>query len=265
MVDALSPESDKEAVGRRLREFRKHLKLSQDAFAATLDVSKRGIQDNESGSNMPSGELLRALHRQGLNLGWLLEGEGEMLSSDRADVGSSSLNRDRRYAGRAIATEATTGDGKPAQHRAEQDIDVSEYAFIPYYDVRASAGFGAFVQGGEATRSLAFDRKWLAAQVGVSCHRLALIPVVGRSMEPDIHDGEIVMIDRGDIERLSEGAYVFELDDGLFVKRLSLRGDRLVIESSNADYPPIEVSTLRDQPHFKLHGRVLGSPMFKKV
>lgn len=265
MVDALSPESDKEAVGRRLREFRKHLKLSQDAFAATLDVSKRGIQDNESGSNMPSGELLRALHRQGLNLGWLLDGEGVMLTSERTSLSNSSLSNDGGYTRPAGSTELTTGDGSPAQHRVEHDIDIAEYAFIPYYDVRASAGFGAFVQGGEATRSLAFDRKWLAAQVGVSWHRLALIPVVGRSMEPDIHDGEIVMIDRGDIERLSEGAYVFELDDGLFVKRLSLRGDRLVIESSNADYPPIEVSTLRDQPHFKLHGRVLGSPMFKKV
>lgn len=139
------------------------------------------------------------------------------------------------------------------------------FARVPFYDVRASAGHGAFVGDHVATRYYAFDREWLALHVGVPVRRLALIPVSGSSMEPDLRDGDLVMIDRGDIEVLREGVYVFELDDRLYVKRLSLRGDRLVVASSNGDYPPTELNTLQERPGFKIHGRVLGSPSFKRL
>jgi phage repressor protein C with HTH and peptisase S24 domain len=139
-----------------------------------------------------------------------------------------------------------------------------EFVMVPFYDVHASAGHGRFIASQPAVRHYAFDRQWLALQIGLPAHRLALIPVSGNSMEPDLSDGDLVLIDRGDIEVLREGVYVFEVDDGLFVKRLSLRGDKLVIVSTNHDYPIQEVSTLRDNPTFRLHGRVIGSPMFKR-
>lgn len=90
-VDASIVESDKQAVGRRLREFRKTLTLSQEAFGALVGSSKRGIQDNENGKNLPSSELLRALHMQGLDIGWLLTGENspgwiEAARASRDDV-----------------------------------------------------------------------------------------------------------------------------------------------------------------------------------
>lgn len=140
----------------------------------------------------------------------------------------------------------------------------SEFVLVPYYDVHASAGHGQFIASQPAVRHYAFDRQWLAIQIGIPSHRLALIPVSGNSMEPVLVDGDLVLIDRGDIEVLREGVYVFEVDDGLFVKRLSLRGDKLVIVSANHDYPIQEVSTLRDNPTFRLHGRVIGSPTFKR-
>lgn len=153
-----------------------------------------------------------------------------------------------------------------ASESDHQPVDTDGFVYVPYFDVRASAGHGAFVANRPAVRHYAFDRQWLALHVGVPPTRLALIPVSGNSMEPDLVDGDLVMIDRGDIEVLREGVYVFEVDDGLFVKRLRLSGDRLVIESSNhQDYPPREVSLMRENPSFRLHGRVIGSPTFKRL
>lgn len=83
-VDALDLESVKQAVGTRLRDFRQHLRLSQDLLAKTLGASKRGIQDNESGKTLPGAAVLRGLHELGLNLAWLLAGEGPMLAADLA-------------------------------------------------------------------------------------------------------------------------------------------------------------------------------------
>ncbi|EGK72015.1 hypothetical protein METUNv1_01793 [Methyloversatilis universalis FAM5] len=83
-VDALDLESVKQGVGTRLRDFRQHLRLSQDVLAKTLGASKRGIQDNESGKTLPGAAVLRGLHELGLNLAWLLAGEGPMLAADLA-------------------------------------------------------------------------------------------------------------------------------------------------------------------------------------
>jgi len=165
------------------------------------------------------------------------------------------------------STQLVTGDGKPAGMTLDDALpaEVEDYVYVPYYDVRASAGHGAFVSDQRAARHFAFDRDWLVKQLGVGPARLALLPVSGWSMEPDLHDGDLVMIDRSDIEVLREGVYVFELDDRLYVKRLSLRGDRLVVASSNGDYPPSELNTLQENPSFRLHGRVLGSPSFKRL
>lgn len=170
------------------------------------------------------------------------------------------------YATSASADPLVSGDGDiPRFLLKGQALSEDNFARIPFYDVRASAGHGAFVADQAAARHYAFDREWLALYVGVAVRRLALIPVSGTSMEPDLHDGDLVMIDRGDIEVLREGVYVFELDDRLYVKRLSLHGDRLVVASSNGDYPPLELNTLQENPGFKIHGRVLGSPSFKRL
>lgn len=170
---------------------------------------------------------------------------------------------DARYPLPKSAEPLLTGDD--AATRLKIDIESDAFAMIPFYDVRASAGYGAFVADQGATRHYAFDREWLALHVGVSSLRLALIPISGTSMEPDLHDGDLVMIDRGDIEVLREGVYVFELGDCLFVKRLSLRGDRLVVASSNGEFAPSELDRLQENPSFRLHGRVLGSPSFKRL
>lgn len=161
------------------------------------------------------------------------------------------------------------GTGRPTKAeeppaKAYREV-ADDFVLVPYYDVRASAGHGAFIAGHPAVRHYAFDRQWMAQQIGISAHRLALIPVSGSSMEPDLYDGDLVLIDRGDVQVLREGVYVFEVDDGLFVKRLSLRGDKLVIESSNnQSYPAKELSLMRENPTFRLHGRVIGSPTFKR-
>lgn len=182
------------------------------------------------------------------------------------DDGPSAGSVIAEYETPSSADPLTTGSGEiPKFLLKGQATPDDSFARIPFYDVRASAGHGAFVAAQESERCYAFDREWLSHQVGVAARRLALIPVSGTSMEPDLRDGDLVMIDRGDVEVLREGVYVFELDDRLYVKRLSLRGDRLVVASSNGDYPTTELNTLQENPSFRLHGRVLGSPSFKRL
>lgn len=226
-------------------------------WATTRGISGATIHEWLKKGTAPYPKSMRKLvAATGIPEAWWLRGEGV------PPLAARTLPYEN-----GTATKLVTGDGKPTGLTLEDALPagIEDYVYVPYYDVRASAGHGAFVSDQRATRHFAFDRGWLVQQLGIGPARLALIPVSGRSMEPDLHDGDLVMIDRGDVEVLREGVYVFELDDRLYVKRLSLRGDHLVVASSNGDYPPIELTTLLERPSFRLHGRVLGSPAFKRL
>lgn len=66
-------------IGERMKVFRESLGLGQEQLAAQIGGSKRGIQDNEWGKAAPNSKILVGLAKLGLNVNWLLLGEGEML------------------------------------------------------------------------------------------------------------------------------------------------------------------------------------------
>jgi len=69
-------------VGDRLKVFRESLNMGQAQFAAALGGTVGGYQKNEQGISAPNSKVLSKLHGLGLNLNWLLSGEGAMLRSD---------------------------------------------------------------------------------------------------------------------------------------------------------------------------------------
>lgn len=76
-------------LGDRLRIFREHIQLTQAQLAQELQMSKTGLQQNEADKALPGAKFLIALHGRGLNVNWLLSGEGEMLLSDKPTTSSS--------------------------------------------------------------------------------------------------------------------------------------------------------------------------------
>jgi transcriptional regulator with XRE-family HTH domain len=66
-------------VGERLKLFRESLNMGQAQLAATLDGTVGGYQKNEQGISAPNSKALSKLHGLGLNVNWLLSGEGPML------------------------------------------------------------------------------------------------------------------------------------------------------------------------------------------
>jgi len=62
--------------GSRVRVAREHLGLPQKACGELLGVSRRGLQDIEAQKNVPSGQSLAAMLGLGINVNWVLTGEG---------------------------------------------------------------------------------------------------------------------------------------------------------------------------------------------
>jgi transcriptional regulator with XRE-family HTH domain len=84
-------------MGARLKAWRAAERLSQDAAGAALGVPVGTYQKYELGSRGPNAESMEAFARAGINVNWLLLGQGPMLIADLADAtrGPDILDRER--------------------------------------------------------------------------------------------------------------------------------------------------------------------------
>lgn len=126
-----------------------------------------------------------------------------------------------------------------------------EYAFIPVYSIKVSAGHG-FANGNEEdiVRRLAFRKNWLNFR-GLKESNLALVVTQGDSMEPTLHSGNSLLIDTSN-KSLTDGCiYVIRVGDELYAKRLQKQfngGVRLISDNKEYDdqlVQPNEVDQLQ--------------------
>lgn len=123
--------------------------------------------------------------------------------------------------------------------RPDAAARATDYVLIPALDIGASAGAGAVNDGEVPVATLAFQSSWIRTMASGRPDALSAIRVSGDSMLPTLADGDQIVVDTDDRERLRDGIYVLRTDDALLVKRLSVNPAtrRLSILSDNAAYP----------------------------
>ncbi len=106
---------------------------------------------------------------------------------------------------------------------------------IPYFNIGASAGAGAALNDEQPEQQLIFDAGWARSLASGNVSALSFVRVQGDSMVPTLNDGEQIIVDTADTERIRDGIYVLRIDDALYVKRLAVNpiSKRLSIISDN--------------------------------
>ncbi len=114
-----------------------------------------------------------------------------------------------------------------------------DYVLIPQLGISASAGAGAEPGSEAPLAAFAFQANWVRHVTAGRAEALSIIHVEGDSMLPTLADGDQILVDTDDRERLRDGIYVLRTDDALLVKRLSVNPAtrRLTIRSDNDAYP----------------------------
>lgn len=123
--------------------------------------------------------------------------------------------------------------------RSDRAAPPGDYVLIPALDIGASAGSGRIADGENPVATLAFQSSWVRTIASGRPEALSVIHVEGDSMLPTLADGDQIVVDADDRERLRDGIYVLRTDDALLVKRLSVNPAtrRLSIKSDNSAYP----------------------------
>lgn len=135
--------------------------------------------------------------------------------------------------------------------------EAEDFVYIQHADVQVSAGHGSVVYEEGRRSNLSFRRDYLRAQ-GVSDKNAVVVNVSGRSMEPTIDDGAVLLVNRAYQAAVSGLIYAFRLDGHLFIKRIHKTPDGYRAQSDNPDkvaFPDIEIGP-NDQD-FEMIGRAI--------
>ncbi len=130
---------------------------------------------------------------------------------------------------------------------------------IPAYNVYASAGFGLGDTEEQPEGYLTFPLNWLVELGDVD--QMQIIKIDGDSMEPELRNGDHVMIDKSQV-RLADGLYAVSVDYHLFVKRVRFKGKlKADLVSANPLYPPFEITVADPTDCYQLNqdvARIIG-------
>ncbi len=211
---------------------------SADRLAKATGVSPSAFRKWLKGVAEPSRDRLVALaEAAGVNVSWLAQGEG-------AEPDLASL------AARAHSPDLA---GNP---------NISQYLVLPKRPEGAAAGSGHPVVGGPV-EFIGFRHDWLRATFGRDPGDLILEIAIGESMEPDIRNGDLLLVDTTDQTFRNFGIYVIEVRGERLVKRVQRKFDgSLILISDNKVYQPESIpAELAKEVH--VVGRVIwrGGPL----
>lgn len=221
----------------RLEFARQVLGCSIPEIATRMGTSVSTWHRWRRGSGSPGAAELLVLAGAGLDLNWLITGEG--------------------------APWPTQAGAKPSPEwkprvREMRRVEADDFAFLPRYEVAASAGGGAVIHSEQIVDYLAFKKDWIRRVVGRGPTDLILVEATGDSMEPTIGDGELLLVDTASPKVKDHAVHVLNVDGELLVKRIArnLATGGLTVISDNARYPKQEV-TPEQFMQLRLVGRVI--------
>lgn len=199
----------------RLREIREARGLTQKQVAQALGVTEVSVSRYESQDQRLTLPLLRSLAK-------VLRSTIGEITGERGDGGGKSG--------------PTKGSKVPAA--ADEKFEL-EFALLPQFDLRASAGGGANFDSEQEEARVAFRRQWLKNVSNAPLDQLVVIQADGDSMEPTIHDGDHMLVDRTQTNPRRDGIYIINWDGLINVKRVTTdpARKRIVISSDNTKYP----------------------------
>jgi len=152
------------------------------------------------------------------------------------------------------------GEGPKLVKSREECSSEGPMVTVPIHSVRASTGYGAavFDRDEEPEAEMAFERNWLRRITSAGTDRLGLIYANGDSMEPEIRGEDLLLIDRSANEVTTEGIYAVSFDNFLQVKFVRQPNpETLELISLNEVYKPVHINLKRLGELVRIVGRVI--------
>ena len=170
---------------------------SQASLAKTLSISRAAITQAKKNDSIPIKWITELSRLFNVNPDWLEKGTGSKVLS--------------------------------------QSIYHEIFLQVPKVKARLSAGGGSFETEPEIKEHYSFRKDWLSKKG--KARDMVLMDIIGNSMEPELKEGDTVLIDQSQKAVLAGAIYAVGYDDTIVVKRLEKQPKELVLLSENERYP----------------------------
>jgi phage repressor protein C with HTH and peptisase S24 domain len=224
----------------RLKDRREALGLKRSEVYRRVGVTNYTVSAWESGKHKPDGEHLVALCKLlQCSPEWLMTGHPPSSQPTSMPV-------------------IPEGSGIVLWETPENLPDPSAYVLIPHYDVRLSAGPGAeaeWLEHADQDR-IAFRVRDFRAK-GLKPATCKALYVHGSSMEPELHDGDTVLIDTSHTDIEDDAIFAVFYHGDLYIKRLfRLPGGSVEMRSDNPRHPTTAIAGA-DLERLKVLGKMV--------
>lgn len=204
------------------------LARTQSEWMTLLEVQPETVRTWRKRGAVPIAKIARAASISGRPMEWFTRPYFPTETSERKIFPRSEKQ--------IIQSEGLTVGEESAAYG-----DLQEFLYVPQLSVTTSAGNGHAIDQEIEVGKFAFRRSWIQRK-GLNPLQLSVITARGRSMEPTVRDGDILLVDTSEQTRLTEGMYVIDYGGESRCKRLMpLFDGGLKICSDNPDYPPEEL------------------------
>lgn len=212
--------------------------LTQAEFSEKLGIHKNTLGRYERGESEPDLTFCAQVCALfGISPHWLLFGNGPMRVSDSAEA----------------------NDGQsfflPGKMK---EADGAGLVMVPMVEARLSAGNGSLITSDQVERSYAFREDFLRRKG--KPQEMVLMRVMGDSMEPEIQDHDVVLIDQSKQDLYPGPIYALGFQDSIYLKRVDKLPESIILKSVNPAYPPIVIPMSEyTEDQFRVIGRILWS------
>jgi len=189
----------------------------QNELASALGINPSAITQARKKDTIPDKWILQLYRKYGLNPNWVERG-----------IGPTFIN---------------------SSNAAE-----AEFRQVPKVKARLCAGGGSFEVGSEIEGYYSFRKDWLSRKGNAD--KMVLMDIFGNSMEPELKEGDVVLIDESKKDILAGSIYAVGIDDTIMVKRLEKRPNGLALLSENTKNETIYMEG-EDLNRVRLIGKVL--------
>jgi len=207
---------------------------------------------------MKIAELAEAVGVDAANISRLETGKQKQFSEQTLNRLAQALGVKVTDLFTSMENESTVCINSKTDSSARKDIDVYR---VEVLDVSASAGSG-HIQGSDVIdviHAIEYSNDQAVIMFGGRTSTgVKVINVRGDSMASTIEPGDLIFVDVNINEFDGDGIYVFGFDGKVYVKRLQMIPDQLLVISDNPKYR--EWNITKDNEHrFHIFGKVLIS------
>lgn len=225
---------DAQEIGQRLRSEIDRLG-GASLVAPLVGVHRNTVANWTANAGADAAQLAR-LAELGADVTYVLSGTRTKSLEEGLGIATRTLGRMTEFleSGEAQKIRVLVAD-------QEHFVNPNDYRWVPVLNVRLSGGSGIANLFENITAFNAYRKAWLA-DWGLLEAVLSEARVTGRSMEPELRDGDMVLVNHSPSDFIGGDIYALRQGEDLLVKYLQkLPGDRIQVISENTNNFPTYV------------------------